>query len=94
MSLLELQLDRPPSAMALRVPIFAAVDLGNEGKHFEQARAVGCASTDIEHLASQRGHVGLGQEEGVHQIFDEQDVADLIAVAIEGDRLTLKCQDP
>jgi exopolyphosphatase/guanosine-5'-triphosphate,3'-diphosphate pyrophosphatase len=38
MSLLELQLDRPPSAMALRVPTFAAVDLGTNNCRLLVAR--------------------------------------------------------
>ena len=64
-----------------------AVDLSNKGEQFEQAGRVSGSPTNIEHLARQSGHVGLGQEQRIHEIVDKENIAHLEAIAVERDWL-------
>jgi hypothetical protein len=54
----------------------------------EQADRVLRSTADVECLPPDAQHVPLREQERIHQVVDEQDVADLLAVAVEGDRRT------
>jgi hypothetical protein len=47
-------------------------------------------AADVEGLSGQAFHVPVGEQEGIDEVVDEEDVADLLAVTEERDRLAVE----